>query len=108
MEEKKKQSCQNDYYYEEIDLYDLLRKIWKWKYLILAIIIIFMLSTFLFIKSTPATYTSESIIKIGKIANVLIEQIPDIQTYIESQVSLESNICSGTFKCSPIDKLNEK
>ncbi|MBN2038728.1 MAG: hypothetical protein JW864_01720 [Spirochaetes bacterium] len=106
MNEKQNRSDNNDLYTEEIDLYDILRKIWKWKFLTIAVIIIFMVATFLHVKSTPEMYTSESIIKVGKIANVLIEQIPDIHSYIQSDICNTFSSCANTLNCSPISQIN--
>jgi hypothetical protein len=90
----------NNVYDDEIDLFELFQKIWKWKWLTITIIFIFCLATFSYIKSTPLTYTVESSIRIGKIANVLIEELQSINTYLESEVYNKSDICltSSTLK----------
>jgi hypothetical protein len=83
----------NDLYDDEIDLFDLFQKIWKWKWLTAVIIIIFCGITFLYLKSNPATYTVVSTLRIGQIAGVLIEPDSDVQAYLKSNIFQDNDIC---------------
>lgn len=82
-----------DVYDDEIDLFELFRKIWKWKWLTFGLIIIICISTFFYLKVKPATYTIELNIRIGKIANVLLEETPEVMAFIQSKIS------QINFKC---------
>lgn len=78
---------------DEIDLFDLFQKIWKWKWLTAMIIIIICCIIFFYLKLSPVTYSIESTIRIGKIAGLIIESDSDVQAYLKSNIFKETDIC---------------
>jgi hypothetical protein len=99
----------DDNYNDEIDLFELLQKIWKWKWLIIAIIIFTILMTYLYniynIKSNikakliNPTHTAQTLMKIGSIAGQGIDSftynsptITNISKNIEKKYSKRINI----------------
>ncbi|MDY6935054.1 MAG: hypothetical protein SVZ03_12640 [Spirochaetota bacterium] len=102
---------------DEIQLYDIVMKIWKWRYLISVIVGISIIITLLTVilsskpKSNPEmidvvselnTYTVDAKVKIGKIANVLIEQWSDIKLYLDSSFFIEEFLKDYHKKFPPI------
>ncbi len=95
-EQKKKKNQDIDYniqYDDEIDLVELFRKIWKWKWLTIALVLIICILTFFYVSTKPVTYTIESNVRIGKIANVLVEDLADIKAYLETEVNNKNDAC---------------
>jgi hypothetical protein len=98
MKKNKKINPEIEYSYDdEIDLFELFQKIWKWKWITIVLVIIICTATFFYVKSTPVTYTTGATIRIGKIANVLVEQFPEVQTYMRSEVFNKNDINLITF-----------
>jgi hypothetical protein len=101
MKEIKKTKPEIDFSYDnEIDLFELFQKIWKWKWVTVSFILIFCIITFCYVKSTPVTYTTEANMRIGKIAGVLIEQISGVEIYLQLDVFNRNDICltNASFK----------
>ncbi len=74
-------------YEDEIDLFDLLKTLWKWRALVLGITAAGLLAAFAYtlIKpEKPVTHTAEAVVQIGKVADVLIESRGDILVYVRS------------------------
>jgi len=69
---------------DEIDLFDLIKVIFRWKYLVLGVVLAgVIIISFIFYK-TPVLYLSTGTIKIGKIANTPIEKYEDLNLYLLS------------------------
>ena len=91
---------------DEIDLYDLMMRIWKWKYLIFTVVVIFTLFSYIYIKLSPSstipdsadTYNISAAVKIGKIANVFLESIEDIKLYLTSDKLKDEILKSKKYK----------
>jgi len=82
-----------DVYDDEIDLFELFRKIWKWKWLTASIILIICGATFSYIKYSPYTYTSTAVIRVGKIAGLPIEQKTSLDNHLSSDGNKVDKIC---------------
>lgn len=81
----------NKYVEDEIDIIDLFRKIWKWKYITLSIIIITVSSVILYTIFKPDIYTVSAEVRLGKIANTLVEQTIDTQNYLNNSAFLKED-----------------
>jgi hypothetical protein len=111
-EQKTKKNPENNcygHYDDELDLFELFQKIWKWKWLITSVVIFSILLTFIYnlynIKSDSKakfinwTYTAQTIIKIGCIGGQAIDSftynsptITNISKIIEKKYSKRINI----------------
>ncbi len=68
---------------DEIDLIDLIKKVWDWKFFILLVVIageLIFISMYYF---APVLYKSTVPIKIGKIANISLEQYEDLDRHLQ-------------------------
>jgi hypothetical protein len=79
---EKWESDTSEYHEIEINLVDLLRKMWKWKWLIIVLTSIITASVIYFIKSKPNLYTVEAGYRIGEIAGFKIEKTDDLILFL--------------------------
>ena len=77
----------------EIELFELFKKFWKWKWLIIVTVIFSTIVTFIYIKSRPDAYTVTATIKMGRITNLNIEDPEDFKIYLESDEFLSEGRC---------------
>ncbi len=91
-----------EYYEDEIDLIEIFKKIWKWKWFVILFTAAVTLLTFLYVSTRPDTYTSEAVIKIGKIANVYLEGASQVELYISS------NARGIYYECMQNIEINQK
>jgi hypothetical protein len=96
-----------NYYDNEIDLFELFKKIWKWKWLIAIIIIIFCSITLLYLNLKPATYTIASTLRIGKIAGIVIEQDSDVLANFSSNIFQVNDICLSILDIQIQNSINK-
>lgn len=80
---------------DEIDLLIIIKKIWKWKWLVITISIIPTLILLIYMKLQPADYIVISKIKIGKIGGIYIENDYNIDTFINDKLK-------STVECTKI------
>ena len=72
---------------DEIDLFDLLKTLWRWKWFVIGITAGAFVAAFLFLTlqpEKPDTYTARADVQVGKIANVNIESVGDLAAYLQS------------------------
>ncbi len=69
-------------YEDEIDLFDLMKKIWKWKWLIIVLIVVSVSVVFVRESTKPDLYTAKAHIKIGKLAGKDIEEADEVAEYM--------------------------
>jgi hypothetical protein len=89
-----------------IDLYELVRIVWRGKFVICAIIAACILLVTAFFLLSPVYYKSKVTLLVGKIGNVQLESITDIGIYIDNSfvqgnkdniaITAEKNIKSDT------------
>lgn len=69
---------------DEIDLFDLIKVIYRWKYLVLGIVLTGIVIVSIIFYKAPVSYSSTGTIKIGKIAGTPIEKYEDLNLYLLS------------------------
>lgn len=79
---------------DEIDLFDLLKTLWRWKWFVLGITAAAFLAALLFLtlqSEKPDTFTATADVQVGKIANVNIESVGDLSAYLQSDEFVGGN-----------------
>jgi LPS O-antigen subunit length determinant protein (WzzB/FepE family) len=74
---------------DKIDLFEILYFLWRWKYLILAFIVVFTGYAWTQFDYASNTYAAHAVLKIGSLAGVDIERRKDIEKRIGDKVELE-------------------
>lgn len=69
-------------YNDEIDLFDLIKKIWKWKWFTIALVVIITGAVFINEKRKPDFYTAKAHIKIGQLAGKEIEGDNEVAEFL--------------------------
>ena len=73
-------------YNDEIDLFDLIKKIWKWKWFTIALVVIITGAVFINEKRKPDLYTAKANIKIGELAGKSLEGGDEVSQYLLDQI----------------------
>ena len=92
-----------DHYEDEIELIDILRVIWKWKYLIIAGTVAFGLIATIISFNMTKIYSIDMVLRPGILS--FGEQGKNI--YIDSPDNIKALIDSGTFNNDILNYLNE-
>lgn len=74
---------------DQINLIEILYFLWRWKYLILAFMVVFTGYTWMKFDYGSNTYAAHAVLKIGSLAGVDIERRLDIEKRIGDKVELE-------------------
>jgi uncharacterized protein involved in exopolysaccharide biosynthesis len=101
---------QRDYYEDEIDLFDLFRVIWKWKYLILIGALVFACIAAIISINSPKIYRVKMTIQPSTIIQPGIQRIAETGNMIlsDSSQGIKSLIKEGFFNNAILDKIKEK
>ena len=88
---------------DEIELIDLIRIIWKWKWLIVVGTLVFSLSVGLYSQSQPKIYSVDMVIRPG------VADITDQGgfVYIDNEQNIRAMIQAGTFNYRISNDLNQ-
>ena len=94
---------QTNYPKDEIELIDLLRVIWKWKYLIIGGTLVCAVAALVISTIMPKIYRIETIIRPG----ILSFHESGKNTYIDTPDNIKALIETGAFEKRILDNLNE-
>jgi capsular polysaccharide biosynthesis protein len=94
---------QTDYQEDEIELIDLLRVIWKWKYLIIGGTLVCALAAMIISSVMPKIYRIETIIRPG----LLSFRADGESVYIDTPENIKALIETGAFSKKILDNLDE-
>jgi capsular polysaccharide biosynthesis protein len=94
---------QSDYHEDEIELIDLLRVIWKWKYIIIGGTAVCAIAAMIISTIMPKIYRIETIIRPGILSFNEVGQ----SVYIDTPDNIKALIETGAFEKKILDNLDE-
>jgi len=92
------------------DFIGILLSLWKRKYSISVCVALCMAATALYYYTRPFVYSATALVKIGKVAHIKIESLPDIMIYVQSaaaknESSAQISVTVSRFNMSTPDDL---
>jgi hypothetical protein len=100
-------NSQTDIPVDEIELIDILRVLWKWKYLIIGGTIVFALAAAIISFTLPKIYSVDTIIEPGLLTIVNEGGGQDRRIYIDSPQNIKALIDVGSFENQILEGLGE-
>ena len=69
---------------DEIDLFELLKTLWQWKWFVVALTALGIILGFLYVGLKQVRYQAQAKVQVGKVLDVPIESAGDIDAYLQS------------------------
>ena len=83
---------------DEVDLFELLKTLWRWKWFVLAVTVAGFAGSLLYTAGAEEEYKASSTLQIGKVFGVPVESAGDIEAYLRSSEFTASLPQAGGFE----------